>query len=94
MKVRMVLDIGETERYLIATYYRDHGETPQRGRRRATRAQVKRYVEAALKLALRERRDAANGRTRTIAARIALGAVLDAGEQIKRPSERTGNLFT
>jgi hypothetical protein len=94
MKVRMTLDISEAERYLIATYFRDHGEVAQRGRMRATRAQVKRYIEAALKLALRERRDGANGRTRTIAARIALGAVLDAGERIERPAERTGNLFT
>lgn len=67
MKVRLTLDVDAQARYVIARYYR----TPSEKRVRATRAQVKRFVQAALRSAVREwADDFPDARSRAVARRL------------------------
>jgi len=55
MKVRVVLDVDEHARYIIARYYRS--VDTDKTRTRATRLQVKRFTAAALRTCIREQSD-------------------------------------
>lgn len=84
MKVRLVIDADEHARFVIAKYFAPVGDARDRVRRRATRAQVRRFVLAALRTHVREQAGNLGGRSRGAATRLSTGA--DAESETLRPS--------
>ena len=87
VKVRLTLDVGDYERYVIAKYFGEAStEVKDRERYRATRKQVTRFTYAALRSAVRDQKERLRGRQRTIAQRLADGKAV--GETLAPPRER------
>lgn len=74
MKVRLALDVNAFERFIIAKYFRPAASDPvDKTRTRATRKQVKRFVTAALKSAVKEQaQDILDAKGRAVADRLRL----------------------
>lgn len=74
MKVRMVLEVNERQRLVIAKFFGAAAPTDSRdaARTRATRKQVKRFVGHALEAAVTDHTQLLRGRARAAAARLAL----------------------
>lgn len=71
MKVQISLSVGDYERYVVAMYYRPASIKPvDRTRTRATRVQVRKFVQAALRSSLKEQADALCGKQRRHALRL------------------------
>lgn len=92
MKVHLVLDVGDYERFVIARYFAVAAiEKRDRKRRRATRAQVKRFVSAALKTHVKEVARELRPRSRAAATRLATPSP-ETPEVIAPPKELQQNL--
>lgn len=83
MRVRVTVTVGDRSRYVIAKYFGSRGA-------RATRAQVRAFVESALVSGVRQHGDDLSRRQRAAAARINS----DGGESepLREPSEKQGVL--
>jgi hypothetical protein len=93
MKTRLLIDVGDYERYVIARYFAVAPTSARDQRRpRATRAQVKRFVQAALRTAVREQVTQLRQRQRTTAARLAEGRSVAAPEELVDPPEKQPSL--
>lgn len=96
MKVRLVLDVNAFERYVIARYFRPvaiNAIPTDRTRTRATRKQVRRFVTAALKSAVREQaQDVLDARARTVADRLRLPKGHCTDEHLTEPKEKQKGL--
>ena len=94
MKVRLSLDVDAYTRYVIARYFRLPYETTSKKRRvRATRAQVRRFVLAALRTSVHEQAGELDAMGRTIAAKLM--TPIDDGpgiEFLAEPREKQRNL--
>lgn len=55
MKVRLLLDVSDVQRYVIAKYYATADAEQGVSRARATRSQVRRFAQAALRRAVEDR---------------------------------------
>ncbi len=86
MKVRLTLDVGAHERYVVAKYFAPAAKdgTADRRRLRASRAQVRRFVAAALRSAVRDHVERLRGKSRGTAHRLEAGAGGD-GETLTLP---------
>lgn len=70
MKVQLSLDVDERTRYVIAKYFAAAGDSKDKARTRATRAQVRRFAAAALQVAIKERAASLHRRQRATADRL------------------------
>ena len=74
VKVLLGLDVDDYARYVIAKYFVPAATTKQdKLRARASRAQVRRFVEAAIQTAVRTQQQSLRKRYLTTAARLAEG---------------------
>lgn len=86
MRCRIVIDVDERERYVIAKYFGDGT--------RATRTQVRAFAAGAVRSAVRAHADAFGGRQRATAARLRTkGAEGEAGAELAMPREYQLNLL-
>lgn len=81
MKVRLLLDVTELDRYLIARHFRR--TELDGGRTRATRSQVRRFAEGALGAAIRDQAESARGRAKGVVGRLRDPQRDDAREVLK-----------
>lgn len=89
MKVRLLLDVGDYERLVIAKYWAPVGKGLDRTRTRATRAQVRRFVLASLRSAVKEYVAMLPERSRTIARKLADRTETgEAPEVLREPQEK------
>ena len=91
MRVRLTLEVDDHQRFVIAKFFAPAaaGKT-DRQRTRATRAQVKRFVLAALRKAVKDQaQELPSRRSRTIAQRLENGSRKRAntGELLPAPRE-------
>ena len=96
MKTRMVLNVTEHDRLVIAKYFAAAAPegTADRSRTRATRKQVQRFAAAAVRYVVREHVPDLRGRARTAARRLLQDAPPPvAAEQIAEPSEKQQRLL-
>ena len=70
VKVRLLVEVGDYERFVISKYWAPVSAGIDRTRTRGTRAQVRRFISAALKSAVKEQASAFRGRTRSAARRL------------------------
>lgn len=92
MKVRMTLDVDAYTRYVIARYFGTVSPTPaDRRRGRATRAQVKRFVQGAIATAAREYAANMHGKPKATATRLRAGAPEPKG--LEPPAEEQPSLL-
>lgn len=92
MKVRLTLDVDAYQRFVIAKYFRPVPATrADRTRTRATRAQVKRFAEAALRSAVKEREGELDAKGRSAARRLREPALVQ-GELLREPREKQRGL--
>lgn len=91
MRVRLTLDVDELTRYVVARHFRVEDGSK---RTRATRGQVKRFVDRAVRDAVADRLGTMGGRARAVARRLQAGetyARATAGEPLSE--ERQGSLW-
>ena len=91
MKVRIRLDVGEYERFVIAKFFHPAGQGRDGIRLRATRAQVQRYVRAAIRRAVDDQAREMAGRSRAAARRLKDG-VTGGVEPLPEPTEQQRDL--
>lgn len=94
MKVRLTLDVDAHQRYVIARYFRPAAASDKRAdrtRTRATRTQVKRFVETAVRSAVKEREDELDAKGRTAARRLREPVPVQ-GELLIEPREKQRGL--
>ncbi len=91
MKVRLTLDVGDFERYIIAKYFSRAPEQANDKRRlRARLKQVVRFAQASLRAAVKEQ--AANLRARERATAQRLASPVSEEPALVRPSEQQPEL--
>lgn len=73
MKTRLTLNVDDHARLVIAKYFAPVSHGADRTRTRATRAQVRRFAEAAVATAVREHATVLRGRTLAAAYRLLSG---------------------
>jgi hypothetical protein len=94
MKTRLLIEVGDHERYVIARYFGAAAvHVRDKKRPRATRAQVKRFVEAALRTAVKEQADRLRSRARATARRLAEGRPVPEAETLPEPAEKQDSLW-
>lgn len=93
MKVRAVVNVNERQRLVIAKFFAAAAPADSRDavRTRATRRQVKRFLDHALEQAVAEYTQVLRGRTRAAAARLALPAGTEP-EQLPLPEPKEKQL--
>lgn len=84
MKVILRLDVDDQARYVIARYFRPVDD--KKTRTRATRKQVKRFAEAALRTSVRELMHDLDGRGKSVAQRLGDPSV--EAELLQEPREK------
>lgn len=92
MKVRVVVDVGDYERFVIAKFWAPVGTAIDKKRSRATRAQVRRFALAMLRRAVKDHERDLAPRSRKSATRIAAGAPPQAVEQVPAQNDNQRRL--
>ncbi len=94
MKARVLVEVGDYERYVIARYFAAAAtERRDKTRTRATRAQVVRFVRGAIRSAVREQRDALpSRRMRAYAKRLQEAAPAMGADELVPPVEQQPSL--
>lgn len=93
MKVRLLLEVGDYERFVIAKFFSPAAVagTADRTRLRATRAQVRKFVRGALRLTVRDHaQELRSMKARATAKRLEAGAVPE--EMLPAPKEQQRSL--
>ena len=88
MKVRLVLELDDKARYVIAQYFK---AVEQVDRARATRSQCKRFAAAAVRSAVREHSEAMTGRVKATIKRLGEASTKEE-EQLVEPKEKQRSL--
>jgi hypothetical protein len=86
MKVRLTIEVGDRARFVVAKYWAPVSSGADRTRTRASRAQVRRFIEAALRTAINDQAAALRGRSRATAKRLAEPKVEP--ETLREPAEQ------
>lgn len=93
MKVRLSLDFNDYARYVIAKFYAPAATSAQdKARPRATRHQVRRFVEAALSTTIRAHAKNLRTRSRKTAERLEAGTPQITVETLPSPQEEQRSL--
>jgi hypothetical protein len=92
MRTRLTLDVSAFDRYVVARYFAVAAtDRRDKVRTRATRAQVKRFVQAALRSAVKEQAALLRGRrSRGTVARLQVA--LQSAEELVAPVEQQQSL--
>lgn len=89
MKVRLLLEVSEHDRLVIAKFFGAASlEKRDKVRRRATRKQVQRFVRHALGAVVKDHALLLRGKSKAAAARLASGADVVAPEPLPEPAEK------
>lgn len=93
MKTRMLVEVGAFERYVIARYF---SASDGVSRTRATRAQVRRFVAAAVQAQVRDLAADMRGKQRGTSDRLRLArdGASPAPERVRPRTEREPSLFS
>ncbi len=94
MKARLLIEVGDYERYVIARYFAVAApDAKGKKRTRATRQQVIKFVHGALKMAVTEQREALRGRQRAHARKLAESpSPTTKHDDLARPAEQQPSL--
>jgi hypothetical protein len=89
MKVRLLLDVSEHDRLVIAKFFGAAStETRDKVRRRATRKQVQRFARHAIGAVVKDHVLLLRGKSKAAAARLAAGVDVVAPDPLPEPAEK------
>lgn len=92
MRVKITVEVDAADRYVVAAYFRPVAtDKKDKVRSRATRAQVRRFVQGALRSAIKEQAGSLHGHTRATARRLREGRTGEP-EALVPPPEQQGSL--
>ena len=89
MRVRLTLDVNDYQRFVVAKYFQPAGSGADKTRLRATRKQIRRFIEAAFRTAVQEQaRELPSPRSRAAAERLKLPRGHREQETLPPPKEQ------